>query len=134
MQESGRRPRRFRIRISDILSWSRACNPSPAITGALLFDAGSFARVLEGPADTVMATLGHIVGDRCNGDLKLLESGTVETREFRTGRWPNPDATGHGGVVLASLITPLMTQTGRELLTMLRYFISDNAEIASGRR
>jgi len=70
--------------IYHILRNARAANRRSGITGALLFDQGTFAQVLEGPPTPVKSLYGHIVFDRRHSDVSLVEWGPIESREFET--------------------------------------------------
>jgi hypothetical protein len=62
----------FSAEVENILEKSRVNNARDGITGALLFNAGCFAQVLEGPLDTVEATFERIQQDERHGDVSLL--------------------------------------------------------------
>jgi blue light- and temperature-responsive anti-repressor len=65
-----------------ILISSRANNAVCDITGALLFNAGCFAQVLEGPLRQVEATFEKIQRDLRHTDVTVLEADYVEQRNF----------------------------------------------------
>ena len=65
-----------------ILASSRRNNSIADITGALIFNAGIFAQVLEGPRQNVEATFERIQRDKRHGDVQLLVVEKVETRGF----------------------------------------------------
>ena len=68
--------------IKDILCSSRANNARVGVTGALMFNAGCFAQVLEGPQQAVEETFERIQQDERHGDVSLLHFGPAETRAF----------------------------------------------------
>jgi hypothetical protein len=68
--------------IRGILATSRANNAARDITGALLFNAGCFAQVLEGPLKHVEYTFEKIQRDMRHDDVTILEAGHVARREF----------------------------------------------------
>jgi hypothetical protein len=72
----------FAATVDDILSRSRANNRRDGITGALLFNAGCFAQVLEGPLGTVEAAFERIQQDERHGDVSLLAMEEVAARSF----------------------------------------------------
>lgn len=72
----------FAADIDQILAKSRANNKRDSITGALLFNAGCFAQVLEGPLDTVEAAFERIQQDERHGDVSLLALNPIEHRSF----------------------------------------------------
>ena len=70
--------------IKDILSASRANNARVEVTGALMFNAGCFAQVLEGPREAVEETFERIQQDERHGEVSLLDFGPVDARAFET--------------------------------------------------
>ena len=70
------------IEIRSILAKSRANNQANNITGALLFNGGAFAQVLEGPLKAVEATFERIQRDLRHDEVAVLETGYAEAREF----------------------------------------------------
>ena len=71
--------------IDEILAVSRENNLRAGVTGALMFNAGCFAQVLEGPRDAVEAVFERIQQDERHGDVSLLSVGPVTDRAF--GGW-----------------------------------------------
>ncbi len=72
----------FAANVDQILAKSRLNNQRDEITGALLFNAGCFAQVLEGPLDTVEAAFERIQQDERHGDVSLLALNPIEHRSF----------------------------------------------------
>jgi hypothetical protein len=72
----------FAANVEVILAKSRANNARDGITGALMFNAGCFAQVLEGPLDQVEATFERIQQDERHGEVSLLALEPIETRSF----------------------------------------------------
>ncbi|WP_062015082.1 BLUF domain-containing protein [Aureimonas sp. AU4] len=68
--------------IGDILAKSQHNNRRDGITGALLFNAGCFAQVLEGPLGAVEAAFERIQQDERHGDVSLLALERIEARSF----------------------------------------------------
>lgn len=68
--------------VHNILAKSRENNAKVGITGALLFNSGCFAQVLEGPVQQVEQTFERIQRDMRHGDVSVLETGFVAAREF----------------------------------------------------
>jgi blue light- and temperature-responsive anti-repressor len=68
--------------IRKILASARANNADCGITGALVFNAGCFAQVLEGPLQHVEATFEKIQRDLRHTDVTVLEACSVTQREF----------------------------------------------------
>ena len=75
-------PDRFAAHVEDILAKSRCNNVRDRITGALLFNAGCFAQVLEGPLGTVEETFERIQQDDRHGEVSLLMLEPIERRSF----------------------------------------------------
>lgn len=72
----------FAANVDDILAKSRTNNVRDRITGALLFNAGCFAQVLEGPLENVEAAFERIQQDDRHGDVSLLALDAIEVRSF----------------------------------------------------
>lgn len=70
--------------IRNILEKSRENNQLAGVTGALMFNAGCFAQVLEGPRDAVEETFERIQCDDGHGDVSLLAFVPVEVRAFES--------------------------------------------------
>lgn len=68
--------------IQNILACSRRNNALAGITGALLFNEGLFAQVLEGPVESVDGTFEKIQCDPRHGDVAVLQSGPTGRRDF----------------------------------------------------
>ena len=72
----------FAANVDDILAKSRTNNARDQITGALLFNAGCFAQVLEGPLESVEAAFERIQQDDRHGDVSLLALDPIDARSF----------------------------------------------------
>jgi Sensors of blue-light using FAD len=81
----GESPEGMVATIEAILIASRRNNANVGVTGALMFNAGCFAQVLEGPKDAVVNTFERIQQDERHGDLSVLSFGPVVERAFE--RW-----------------------------------------------
>ncbi|MFC4255723.1 blue light sensor protein [Altererythrobacter xixiisoli] len=116
-------PKELSLSIASILSTSRTKNAEVGVTGALMFNAGCFAQVLEGPQHAVEAVFERIQQDERHGDVSLLAFEPVQFRFF--GDWsmgfvgakPNDadvygDLTEQGGFDATRM-------TGDELLSVL---------------
>ncbi|MCJ2069294.1 BLUF domain-containing protein [Methylobacterium sp. J-030] len=68
--------------ISQILAASQRNNDRSHVTGALMFNAGAFAQVLEGPRQGVEETFERIQCDDRHGDVTVLQCGPTEARSF----------------------------------------------------
>ncbi|MDB5689631.1 MAG: hypothetical protein JWL91_1507 [Sphingomonas bacterium] len=72
----------FEAQVADILARSRHNNQRDDITGALLFNAGCFAQVLEGPLGNVEAAFERIQQDERHGEVSLLTLEPIAARSF----------------------------------------------------
>jgi hypothetical protein len=72
----------IRREIEQILVSARQKNPQANITGALMFNAGSFAQVLEGPHDDIQDTFERIQCDPRHSHVVMLSLEPVKEREF----------------------------------------------------
>jgi hypothetical protein len=68
--------------VEQILERSRHNNVRDGITGALLFNGGCFAQVLEGPLDKVEAAFERIQQDDRHGEVSLLALNAIDKRSF----------------------------------------------------
>lgn len=68
--------------VRSILDISRINNEKVGVTGALLFNSGCFAQVLEGGQAAVEATFERIQRDERHGEVSLLSFGAVPERSF----------------------------------------------------
>ena len=68
--------------ITQILHKAREKNPKANITGALMFNAGCFAQVLEGAHDDLQDTFERIQCDTRHSQLVLLAFEPSESRRF----------------------------------------------------
>ena len=68
--------------LSGILAVSKRNNARVGVTGALLFNSGCFAQVLEGPRTAVEATFERIQRDHRHGDVSVLQCEPVTARGF----------------------------------------------------
>lgn len=68
--------------VRQILDASQRNNAALDVTGALMFNAGVFAQVLEGPRRGVEATFERIQRDLRHDDVTVLQCGPAESRGF----------------------------------------------------
>ena len=68
--------------VAGILAVSKRNNARVGVTGALLFNAGSFAQVLEGPRAAVEATFERIQRDPRHSDVSVIQCEPVAERGF----------------------------------------------------
>jgi hypothetical protein len=72
----------FAAEVNNILSTSRANNERDGITGALMFNGGCFAQVLEGPLDVVEVAFERIQQDDRHSEVSLLAVEPIIERSF----------------------------------------------------
>lgn len=68
--------------ISSILAKSQVNNEKVGVTGALMFNAGCFAQVLEGSRSAVEGVFERIQQDERHGDVSLLAFDPTPARAF----------------------------------------------------
>lgn len=68
--------------LDDLLAGAQARNRAHGISGLLVYDAGSFLQVLEGPTDRISTLVGNIERDPRHEDVIFLSAGAVEARYF----------------------------------------------------
>lgn len=68
--------------VAQILETSQRNNARVDVTGALMFNAGAFAQVLEGPRRAIEGTFERIQRDTRHGDVTVLQCGPAESRGF----------------------------------------------------
>jgi blue light- and temperature-responsive anti-repressor len=68
--------------VRQILDASQRNNRKVGVTGALMFNGGAFAQVLEGPRAGVEETFERIQRDERHGDVTVLQCGPAEARGF----------------------------------------------------
>ncbi len=109
--------------INSILATSRANNAKVGVTGALMFNSGCFAQVLEGSQDAVEGVFERIQQDERHGDVSLLAFDPVPARAFEA--WSMgfvgasvADAARYGGLAAESGFDPAR-MTGEALFSTL---------------
>jgi Sensors of blue-light using FAD len=73
---------KIRHEIEQILASARVKNPQANITGALMFNAGSFAQVLEGEHDEIQGAFERIQCDPRHSHVMMLALEPVTKRDF----------------------------------------------------
>ena len=68
--------------LQGILASSRKNNPRLNVTGALLYNAGNFAQVLEGSLDAIQRIFEIIQRDPRHSEVTVVESGPAAERDF----------------------------------------------------
>lgn len=110
--------------IESILASARRNNAALDVTGALLFNDGCFAQVLEGRRAALEELFERIQNDPRHADATVLQFEEAAARSFPAwsmgfvGR--SPDAIRrHGGVAAATGFDPSLLD-GEEIFTLLR--------------
>lgn len=68
--------------VESILAVSRQNNPKAGVTGALIFNSGIFAQILEGTRRDIEETFERIQRDERHEDVQVLAFEAVESRTF----------------------------------------------------
>lgn len=68
--------------LTDLLLGARQRNQEHGITGILVYAAGNFAQVLEGPDAAIDQLLRNLHADPRHDDYRVIAEGSVETRSF----------------------------------------------------
>ena len=68
--------------IRSILEKARSNNSHLSVTGALLYNDGFFAQVLEGPLSGIQQIFEKIQRDNRHGDVTVLECSPTKARDF----------------------------------------------------
>nr|WP_161557370.1 BLUF domain-containing protein [Acidisarcina polymorpha] len=115
------------VECAKILESSRCRNSQNGITGALLFNGGFFAQVLEGPRSVIEGTLSRIEFDKRHDYLAVLSNREVAHRVFED--WSMAELEMPTGAPKASLQVLLERaflsppESGEELLDMMRSLV-----------
>lgn len=72
----------IRHEIDSILKVARQANSEAGITGALMFNKGCFAQVLEGKQDDIEETFERIQCDQRHSDIVILSIDSIDQRAF----------------------------------------------------
>ena len=125
-------PAEVRRELQDILAAARRNNARLEVTGSLLYNAGSFAQILEGPPDSIQRIFETIQRDARHGEVTVIRSEYAPERQF-----PNwsmafaggssfegaPDATDAFEAVFAGAASG-----GEQMLTLLHDLMVDESE------
>lgn len=115
--------------IEQILDAARRNNARLGITGALMFNSGCFAQVLEGPPGAIERTFERIQRDPRHRDVSVLEFIPIERRTFDAwsmgyvGRLPG-QAESYANVATRSGFEPSL-MSGETLFEALRQLVAD---------
>lgn len=122
----------FAVELDRILASSRVNNARSGVTGALMYNEGYFAQVLEGPLEAVQQTFERIQCDERHDEVVVLQAVDVEERLF--GIWDmamvvagDPAATS---AALARVLAQPDARAGAEVLALLAGVVSRETEQA----
>ena len=116
--------------ISSILQTARRKNAEQDVTGALFYNSGYFAQVLEGPKKAIEAIFERIQQDERHGDVTVLECSKCETRDF--GEWSMAHVapmTGMEAAVAEDTLSRAMNapiDSGQDVLELLRSLVNQS--------
>lgn len=118
-----------------LLAVSQANNRRDGISGLLIYDAGAFLQVFEGPTDAVEALIRRIERDPRHGDIVVLSAGVVEGRYFDgwgmdMANLDRVDDTDHG--VLREYMRSHHVGDRATVFRALRLFCEEHARAAGG--
>ena len=121
--------------IEAILAASRTNNSKVGVTGALMFNSGCFAQVLEGPREAVEDTFERIQQDERHGDVSLLAFGPVPDRAFETWSMSFVGGSERGRARFATLAGETgfdpSRMTGERLFETLHQLAIDEEQLAA---
>lgn len=128
-------PEAMEREIAQILATSQANNARVGVTGALMFNQGCFAQVLEGPRSAIEATFERIQQDARHGDVSLLAFGPAEARGFPVWSMAyigasDADATRYGTIAGTSGFD-LSRLSGERIFEVLHGLVLDEEQEAA---
>lgn len=121
--------------VAQILETSRRNNAKVDVTGALMFNSGAFAQVLEGPQRAIEGTFERIQRDTRHGDVTVLQCGPAENRGFSNwsmgfvGRSASGQALWDGIAVESGF--DLSRLSGDSIFTMLHELVLEEEGIVA---
>lgn len=115
--------------IRQILDASRRNNDAAGVTGALMFNAGCFAQVLEGPLEAVQQTFERIQRDDRHSEVVVVDFRETAERGFPSWSmaYIGQCARGHstfGGIADESGFEP-GRMDGERIFTLLRELVAE---------
>ena len=121
--------------VHQILKSSRRNNAKVGVTGALLFNSGCFAQVLEGPSSAVSETFERIQWDERHSDVLVLEYAPVAGRSFPDWSMSFVGASRSGqhlfgDVSKASGFNPIHLKADEILTTLQRLVLEEEKQTA----
>lgn len=121
--------------VTQILSTSQRNNAKVGVTGALMFNAGAFAQVLEGPRRAVEETFERIQRDLGHSDVTVLECGPAEARGFANWSMAFAGKSAQGQARFSSLAAEsgfnIARLSGDKVFAMLHELVVDEEGISA---
>ena len=116
--------------VRSILEISRRNNARDGLTGGLLFNAGCFAQVLEGPPGAVESTFERIQCDDRHSDVTVLQAGMITARDFPGWSMAFSGAASQDPLANLALEAAFEGQSdgGNDILSMLRGVVQQEDE------
>ncbi len=120
--------------LSRILAVSRVNNARAGVTGAILYNQGCFAQVLEGPLEAVQRTFERIQRDPRHGDVVVLQAERVATPLFSA--WDMALAEASDPAAANATLAPAMADpsagAGHDVVAMLAALVCREAAWRQG--
>ncbi len=115
--------------LSGILETARTRNGAQGVTGALFYNSGFFAQVLEGPKASVESVFERIQRDERHGDVTVLECGESPARDFEAWSMAHvtPLTQTEAAVATDTLARAMTTEaSGHDVLELLRSLVNQD--------
>ncbi len=125
-------PAEVREHLQAILTAARRNNPRLQITGALLYNAGSFAQILEGPLENVQRIFETIQRDSRHSEVTVIQSESDAGRQFPDWAMAFAGGSSFEGMPIASdafqAVFSGAESAGEQMLSLLRTLMVDDSE------
>ena len=122
----------IRAELQSILASCRANNARMQVTGALLYNFGSFAQVLEGPLQSVESVFEKIQRDERHSEVTVVQSGMVEQRQFPDWSMAFASNSSIEGTPVATAAFDAVfahaAGAGEQMLSLMRELVIDEAD------
>ncbi len=122
-------PRAVSDEIRAMLGKSRAWNGAHGVTGALMFNSGRFAQVLEGPAEHVELLYAKIAADPRHDQVQIIAREALASRAFAEWSMAYVGPDGMPDIPLSPTSAP--GDAAQRVLAQLRAEIRKFAESAN---
>ncbi len=110
--------------LQGILASARKNNPKLGVTGALLYNAGNFAQVLEGSLESIQQIFEIIQRDPRHSEVTVVESGPAAERDFPEWSMAFSGSTNAGSLPKATAAFEAVfadhSTAGGEMLSVLK--------------